>query len=318
MSDQNSTSNHQPETLTDAKLSQLYQTMPKATPTTELDNKITAMAASHLSTVRKPTKGVISTWRRLQWPTSIAASVIFISFMVYIQYDRFEPSLSAPNGVAVDPYAIADEATLNEQRAAEKALLATRQKSSQQRQSAPQSFVQADMNISAEMETQKPELSQYAEKEALTLAAKALDDINVEPLSLDMQADINIDIGLGATDANRLTSARREGKTSEYLGDIEALNVTGSRVASKSDLSMEVNTDYLDNLLGQYSSLSATTEDKTGLSESATQLISIQLSIYDYLTLLRTAMPKWIIDEKYLQVLTQQQRDKLLLEKSEQ
>ncbi|MEP4891571.1 MAG: hypothetical protein ABJV04_16215, partial [Aliiglaciecola sp.] len=283
-----------------------------------------------LGLAKQPTdiKKESSNWRQWQWPASIAASVMFISLVVYTQYEQFDPRLDQAPQAAVDTYGIAEQATLDESQRARKSKLQTKELGESLVASRMASEPLPEKDEFTEQLMDEPERAQYAEKEALTLAAKAMDNVEIEPLTLDLELPLEVDveqqipadIALNQEDAEQQAyekanllakqkveqSAKRESQAQRRLSLID---VAGKSSDTQNSNSMtQVNTEYLDSLLKKLEEQSGSTNQNHDKKQMVSQL---QTDIYDYLSLLRMSDPLLEIEKKYWQVLTDEQQQKL-------
>jgi hypothetical protein len=310
------------ENAAELKISALYQNMPKEQPSKERDKAILELAKAHLTQSKKSNLVTLSQWRKWQWPASIAASVIFVSVIFYTQYEQFDPMFSQPIAVPADPHMIAQQSTLDEVAARQRAMLETKAHSAKEvkeRQVAMRSSELADI---ASQQISEPELSKFAEVEAQGLAAKALEnvelDINIDEFNLETMPKIDVGLSednhqqdelaamrtpLDFASASLLNDQHRQGANPMAL---EQITVTGSRIDEEKHVPIE--SDYLQDLLQKLSKLG----EKSELSlKDREKVASIQQSIFDYLSLLKMAEPDLVVEQKYVSVLTQEQLNKL-------
>ncbi|MDO6711777.1 hypothetical protein Q4567_13670 [Aliiglaciecola sp. 2_MG-2023] len=325
MSNKNQAKN---ENITDPDVSVVYQAQEKPVPTAALDKRILELAKQQASDKVVDVKAPVAKWRKWQWPTSIAASVMFISLVVYNQYDRFDPMLTKAPELRVDTYDIADQATLDNEQLTKKSKLEIRELSSPPVSSRMASEPLLDKSEFVRDSVEEPERAQYAEKEALTLAAKAMDNVEIEPLSFELEMPLEVDVEQqipadivltqeAATEQafkqaeliakqQKSQLAKREHQGQTRLSLIESSSMFNDNQPSTSK--MQVNTEYLDSLLKQLEEHSAPKNKNADKIQSLSQL---QNDIFDYLSLLKMADPLVEIDPKYLQVLTEEQNKKL-------
>ncbi|WP_460313872.1 hypothetical protein [Aliiglaciecola aliphaticivorans] len=311
------------EDIVDSEVSNLYQSQNKPAPSQLVDSHILTLAKQRIDAKNQPTK-----WRQWQWPASIAASVMFISLVVYTQYEQFDPRFEQAPQADVDSYEIADQATLDEREGASKAKLQTKDLSKPSVSTRMASAPLPQKEEFTEQQLDEPERAQYAEKEALTLAAKAMDNVEIEPLALELELPLKVEvdeqipeeIALSQEEAEQMAlkkadllarqateqSAKKEQQANKRLSILDTAAAFSDIQDSKSKI--QVNTEYLDNLLKKLEGQAALTNSDSFKSK---ELKRLQGDIFDYLSLLKMSDPLVEIDEKYWKVLTQEQQEKL-------
>ncbi|GAC14619.1 hypothetical protein [Aliiglaciecola lipolytica] len=317
---------HDSERIVDEQISGIYQAQDKQVPSEAVDKQILSLANQKLKIKVGSTP---STWRKWQWPTSIAASVMFITLVVYTQYEQFDPRFEQMPSAPIDTFDIADQATVDETQQAQKAKLETRDLNSPNVSQRMASAPLPDHDSFHEQKVVEPERARYAEKEALSLASKAMESVEIETLSLDLEtsSDVNVDqqmpayIALSNEEAQQLAAeeqqknavllARQKAEENERK---KAMSLSSAKLMARepnelySTSKMQVNTEYLDNLLIKLKEQTKSVTTGTADNPIAHKL---QTDIYDYLLLLQIADPAIQIDQKYLQVLTEKQKTKL-------
>ncbi|GAB5381046.1 MAG: hypothetical protein Alis3KO_18290 [Aliiglaciecola sp.] len=309
----------------DPLISELYGEMSQEQPDVALDDKILAYAKRNITDKRKnPEQVGQSPWRKYQWPFSVAASALFVTMVVYTQFDQFNPTTYQPQSIPADPFQIVEQSTFDKQQAQSREKLETKSITLGRPTAAQKSALPEQEEVLAELTVEEPELSNFAEQEAQSLAARALDDIEIEPLAVETDTTVELDTslplqGIDADVAEQyaarqaqsldLEAATKRRVASESF-EIEMISTTASRIDNSSFL----NTEYLDKLLVKFQSTqsdldSATTETRQRLM--ATQK-EIQQDILSYLLLLSAAQPDIKIENKYLEILTAEQRVQLV------
>lgn len=353
----------------ESAISQLYQSLSNEEPSSLVNDEILARAKkklqshSHSADIKtnesktsradieriKPLSGKDKStrhnWRRWQWPASIAASVAFLTVIMFNQFEQFDPNQVAPSVSPVDTYAIADSATLDEQSAQQRQQLETK-KPVARRLSQPQAQLPEAADI-AEQTIAEPELSNYAEQEVAGLAARALDNVELDivpdefsvdpmdtvvaqlsdPLKEDVQQTDDLEMmQVSSFTAREEAQAEFELESQQRLiarqsqqnrkrsaaesmeqSMAQEVVVTGSRVA-RSEETASVKNDYLDILISKLKAL----ESKTPVtSQDEKEIIELQSAIFDYLMLQKTLDPTLDIEATTLEVLTPEQRRKL-------
>lgn len=303
-------------------VSEIYQAQNFEEPSNELDRKVLSEAQKNMPL---KTQAHQSNWRKLQWPVSVAASVVFVSVILFTQYSSFSPNLDNTDltpTAKIDPFALADEATLDK----EQQVMAQKQRRQQEaeilanRQSQEQKTT-FDMKKLSLLETRQaddsvtetlsqPELANVAQKEALTLAARALDDVELDILPFELEESTPIDTGLKQEQEIMITGSRSS-NSEAHRAAIEAVQMRAIKTMD--------NSDYLDQLLVNYTDIQS---QINSLSEQArqenkqlkAQLSEIQNTVFDHLNLMKLAEPNLQIQQRYLDVLSDQQRQILVPE----
>lgn len=349
----------------DSEISKLYQAVSNEEPSSLVSDAILTMAkknvettdnSSDVKTIESKTPGAdigsnqplagkdkrtLHNWRRWQWPASIAASVVFVTVIMFNQFEQFDPNQVAPSVSPVDTYAIADSATLDEQSAQQRQQLEMK-KPMVRSLPYPQAQLPEAADI-AEQTIAEPELSNYAEQEVAGLASRALDNIELDivpeefsvdpmdmvvaqlsdPLKEDVQQTDDLEMMQVSSftareEAQEEAQQRliaRQSQQNQKTSAAESMEqsmaqevvVTGSRVA-RSEETASVKNDYLDSLISQLKAL----ESKTPVtSQDEKEIIELQSAIFDYLMLQKTLDPTLDIEATTLEVLTPEQRRKL-------
>lgn len=305
------------------QVSEFYHAQDSEKPSNELDMKILAQARENMP--------VYSQWRKWQWPASVAASVVFVSVIMFTQYSSFSPNIESGDlspVAKVDPFALAEDATLDaEQQALEQKqrrqqqteILAKRASQKQQaivdtrKLSAAKTI---DTNDSSSESLSQPELANYAKKEVATLAARALDDVVLDILPLQLEEPTAIDTGLNQEEI-QVTGARVADSEMEL-----ATQFKSRRPLEKMHIKSQViNSDFLDELLANYADVKSQIEkladqDSTQSKSLKAQIMDIQNTAFDHLNLLKLAEPNLKIQSRYLNMLSQQQQKILVPEQN--
>lgn len=333
----------------DPDISDLYASMAIEQPSTATDEAILQAAKRHANKAnsQSQTNIKIKTWRKWQWPTSIAASVVFVSVIMYGQFNQFDPNLAVPSSAPVDTYAIADNATLDEQQAMQRQQLEMKKVAAKP---IPQPAAQLpDVADITEQSMAEPALSNYAEQEAAGLAASALDnvelDITPDEFSVDpmdsvvaqlsdpledhgqefdqiemmrvvpreqekanAEAQMRQQLIARQAQQSRKRSEAEAAAQSKEQARVEEIVVTGSRVV-RSEQTDPVKNDYLDSLVSQLKVLKNKAPVTT---KDEKEINELQSSIFDYLMLQKTLDPTLVIADETLSLLTKEQQLGLL------
>ncbi|GAA0852694.1 hypothetical protein [Aliiglaciecola litoralis] len=324
MSNDNQTTSEQ---LEQAKLSQVYAQLSDEQPCKSTDEAILALAELQVKQRSLAPDSSPSQWRKWQWPTSIAASVIFVSVIVYTQYGQFDLKQAQPDFIPADSYAIADQATLDESAARKRAVLETKASAAQRQQtSQQQEFLRMAPELKdfkqqevAESEISEPQKSNYAEQEAQELAAKAIQnaelDINPEEFQIDNLTKIeprlvsNEDELMQGLEMSMQSNVQvlldAQTNADDQIAMTEIV-VTGARLQQSQTAPLQ--SSYLLDVadkLKRLQLLSAPDE------QQRLKIASLQQDLIDYLLLQKTANPQLQIDQDYLNLLTPEQRAKV-------
>ncbi len=330
----------------DPDISDLYASMAIEQPSTATDEAILQAAKRHANKAnsQSQTNSKIKTWRKWQWPTSIAASVVFVSVIMYGQFNQFDPNLAVPSSAPVDTYAIADNATLDEQQAMQRQQLEMKKVAAKP---IPQPAAQLpDVADITEQSMAEPALSNYAEQEAAGLAASALDNVELDiipdefkidpmdsvvaqlsdPLEdqgqafdqIEMMRVVPLEQEKASAEAQmrqqlmarqaQQSRKRAEAAAQREQARVEEIVVTGSRVV-RSEQTAPIKNDYLDSLVSQLKALKNKTPSTPKLDKDINEL---QETIFDYLMLQKTLDPTLVIADETLSLLTKEQQLRLL------
>lgn len=324
----------------------LYTSLEAETPSKELDDKVLQEAKQHL-----PPQ---SQWRKWQWPASIAASVVFVSVILFTQYASFSPNLeesiaSVPQ--PVDPFELANQATLDKQQLAEAQKMRRQEADILEQQRITESAERLTSEASslaskslADIETftaetlAEPAPANFAQNEVPTLAARALDNVEIDVTPFENIAPPKVDADLEVEQDLLVVTGSRPAET-EMSEDVEAIVVSVSGVklapedkqvasafgktseqaseeAKEAEMPM-LESDYLNQLLtdfekinAQIKVLAASQSEKRKILQGKLQ--NIQQTAYDHLTLQRLAEPNQQIPAKYLDMLSVEQRIQLV------
>ena len=301
------------------RISEFYHNQDADKPSNELDKIILAEAQQAI-----PVK---SQWRKWQWPASVAASIMFVSVILFTQYSSFNPNINdvdLSSTAQVDPFALADESTLDaeqqafeqkQRRRQEVQILAKRQTQEQQARVDKQRFSAAkefkSEGSSSELLAQ-PESANFAQKEAATLGARALDNIELDILPFEQEASAPLDSGL--------RQERDVDDVTVQIAESETQLVSKGAIQAPKQVLM-ANSDYLDQLLINYtdirSQLDQLAEQNTAkVTLLKAQLLEIQNTVYNHLNLQKLAKPNLKIQSRYLEILHEQQQKSLVKDRA--
>lgn len=299
-------------------VSEIYQAQNSAKPSDELDRKILAAAREHMPVKPQWRK---SNWRKWQWPASVAASVAFVSVILFTQYSNFVPNLESNDltpTVKVDPFAVADYSTMDTQQQLNAQKLRRQQEAEILASRKPQekkSMIDAEPFSSTTESLAQPELANVAEKEAATLAARALDDVELDILPFELEESAPIDTGLRPEEELVVTAARVASSKNEAAALKLYQPVSQTQMA---------NSDYLDQLLVNHTEIKrqfddrverdGTDQDSAENGQLEAKLVEIQNTVFQHLNLLKLAEPNLKPQTRYLDMLSEQQRKSLMQE----